>query len=528
MNYASREQEVQKAISSLLKVAIDSVNVHTQLKNILKILTNLPWLSFSHKGAIFLVGSKNNLVMVAHHALPEELQKRCELIEFGECMCGQAAQKKEILFRNCVKDEHTIRYDGMKDHGHYNIPLLSENNLLGVIVLYVPYGHVQKKREATFVEMLGNVVSSIITKDILEKRAEVGQYALKESQSDVISRLLTASDLRDNATGKHIQRMTNYSLVIGRQIGLTPHQLQELEMGAPMHDVGKIGIRDSILLKTDQLTDDEFEIMKQHTVIGSRILSGSTGYLKAAGEIALSHHEKWDGSGYPYGKKGLEIPLNGRICAIADVFDALTTKRPYKEKWSLDKAFEFIKNHSGHHFDPELVEVFLASRKEITKFQVIYGDDIINPSRKLSLPHKKAIPGGVKWSSDLELGIDVLDEHHRYLISLINGIYLSNLQGKGVSETFTAITKMNEYADIHFAEEEKFMKYYEYPGLDEQIEQHHYFLAECENFMQSFEMHALTIGIEIVLFLKTWLVSHIKEEDTKIRDWMCNRKFTSE
>jgi putative two-component system response regulator len=144
---------------------------------------------------------------------------------------------------------------------------------------------------------------------------------------------------------------------------------------SPMHDIGKIGVPDQILLKPGKLTPEEFEKMKEHTLIGYKILSGSDStLLKLASEIALSHHEKYDGSGYPYGLSGEEIPLSGRIVAVVDVFDALTSRRPYKEPYPNEKAYEIIRQGSGTHFDPKIVELFFGNLSEIVRIQKQYQD----------------------------------------------------------------------------------------------------------------------------------------------------------
>ena len=153
---------------------------------------------------------------------------------------------------------------------------------------------------------------------------------------------------------------------------------QRLMMGsaAPMHDVGKIGIPDGVLMKAGKLTADEFKIIKLHTVIGSRILSGTTlPLLELAKEIALSHHERWDGNGYPLGLKEIDIPVSGRIVAITDVFDALTSKRVYKEAWPIEQALEYISDMREKQFDPEIVDAFFAIENQITKVRQEKGDE---------------------------------------------------------------------------------------------------------------------------------------------------------
>jgi putative two-component system response regulator len=199
---------------------------------------------------------------------------------------------------------------------------------------------------------------------------------IKKASLDSIYLLSRAAEYKDEDTGAHIQRMSNYAAAIARKLGLSERVVESILYAAPMHDVGKIGIPDHILLKPGKLGPDEWEIMKQHTVMGASILKGpNTGFIKLAEIIAVTHHEKWDGSGYPKGLKGIQINLAGRITAIADVFDALTSKRPYKEPLSLEKAVTIIRKQRGLHFDPDVVDAFFAVQDEIVLIKDKYRDE---------------------------------------------------------------------------------------------------------------------------------------------------------
>lgn len=205
------------------------------------------------------------------------------------------------------------------------------------------------------------------------RRAHEG---LKASSLDTIYRLSRAAEYRDEDTGAHIQRMSHFAAAVARKMGLNERIVEGILYGAPMHDVGKIGIPDRILLKPGKLDSDEWEVMKQHTTIGARILEGaSVGFIKMGEIIALTHHEKWDGTGYPRGLKGKETPLIGRITAIGDVFDALTSQRPYKEAFSVEKSLEIVKAGRGSHFDPDVVDAFLAILEEILEIKEKYRDN---------------------------------------------------------------------------------------------------------------------------------------------------------
>jgi putative two-component system response regulator len=190
---------------------------------------------------------------------------------------------------------------------------------------------------------------------------------LKEVSLESIFHLCRAAEYKDENTGDHIKRMSHYASAVARKMGLNKQTVEDLLYTAPMHDAGKIGIPDHILLKPSKLNNKEWETMKQHTIVGAQILAGSGAkFIKLAETIALTHHERWDGSGYPKGLKGSKIPLIGRIAAIADVFDALTSKRPYRMKpFSLKEAFNYIKEGRGRHFDPKVVDAFFATKNEI-------------------------------------------------------------------------------------------------------------------------------------------------------------------
>tara|TARA_R110001592_G_scaffold113940_14_gene313313 strand:- start:452 stop:1480 length:1029 start_codon:yes stop_codon:yes gene_type:complete len=194
----------------------------------------------------------------------------------------------------------------------------------------------------------------------------VGVNELKETRMQIIQRLGRAAEYKDNETGLHVIRMSHYSKLIAMAAGLDEFTQETLLNAAPMHDIGKIGIPDHILLKPGKLDAKEWAIMKTHANIGSDIIGEhDSPLLSMALSIALTHHEKWDGSGYPNHLKGQEIPLVGRIVAIADVFDALTSERPYKEAWPVDKAIAHMNSVSGSHFDPDLIKLFNAVLPDI-------------------------------------------------------------------------------------------------------------------------------------------------------------------
>jgi len=183
---------------------------------------------------------------------------------------------------------------------------------------------------------------------------------LKRTHLELIQRLGRAAEFKDNETGMHVMRMSHVSGRLALQMGMDPHFSEQLIHAAPMHDIGKIGIPDYVLLKPGKLDDEELALMRKHPEMGAKILDNSTSPLiKLAHSVALYHHEKWDGSGYPFGLKGEAIPVEARIVAVADVFDALLNKRPYKEAWPVEDAVAEIEANRGKHFDPAVVDAML-------------------------------------------------------------------------------------------------------------------------------------------------------------------------
>jgi putative two-component system response regulator len=193
---------------------------------------------------------------------------------------------------------------------------------------------------------------------------------LEQAYLDTIHRLVIAAEYKDEDTGDHIARISRYSALIAEKLGMPPKDVKNILYAAPMHDVGKIGIPDGILMKSGKSTDEEFALIKTHTTIGASILgNASAGLLQLAYQIALSHHEKWNGEGYPQGLAGEDIPLGARIVGLVDVFDALTSRRPYKDPYPVEVACDIIRKERGQHFDPNLVDVLMENLDEILEIK---------------------------------------------------------------------------------------------------------------------------------------------------------------
>lgn len=222
---------------------------------------------------------------------------------------------------------------------------------------------------------------------MLEERVRERTRDLEEAHIDTFERLALAAEYRDDNTGQHTLRVGLTSALVARELGLPDAEVELIERAAGLHDVGKIGVPDAILLKPGKLTPEEFEVVKTHTSIGAQLLSGSRSpLLQLAEKIAWAHHERWDGSGYA-GIAGEDIPLSGRITAIADVFDALTHDRPYKRAWPIEEALSEIESQRGRHFDPQVVDAFRKIQEEASALALQrrpVGDEAVKQTASVS------------------------------------------------------------------------------------------------------------------------------------------------
>lgn len=287
-------------------------------------------------------------------------------------LAGYAALSKETQIVVDAYNDYRFNREVDKASGYLtqtilSVPLLDNHeNTIGV------FQALNKKNDGIFTNvdaelllLISNYAASAIENAILYDR-------LRDTQTKIINKLASAAEFKDQETSKHTKRVGLYSALLAEKYGLSRDDIVKIELAAPMHDAGKIGIADKLLLKPDKLSDEEFEIMKTHAQLGHDLLFDEENeYLKTAALIALEHHEKWDGSGYPHGKKGEDISIFGRIVAIADVFDALISTRPYKAPWSFEKAHALLNENSGTHFDPTLIALF---NKNIEKIYTIYQE----------------------------------------------------------------------------------------------------------------------------------------------------------
>lgn len=320
----------------------------------------------------------------------------------GEGYAHEMAASAEAALARLAVDEYSLLISDINMPGQDGIALLRtvrekypdlavimvtavDNRLTAKETLAMgAYGYVIKPFERN--ALIINIVNALRRRDLeiasrrhseeLEALVRLRTKELWQSRDETIQKLAKAAEFRDNETAQHTVRVGEYCGLLAREMGLADDYCERIRAAAPLHDVGKIGIPDSILLKPGRLTPEEFEIVKTHSEIGYRILGESLSeVLNLGGVISLTHHEKYNGKGYPNGLAGEAIPLVGRIAAIFDVFDALTTKRVYKEAMSVAEAMVIIKEERGQHFDPELVDIFIANLPEIEAIRDKFADE---------------------------------------------------------------------------------------------------------------------------------------------------------
>jgi PAS domain S-box-containing protein/putative nucleotidyltransferase with HDIG domain len=293
-------------------------------------------------------------------------------IPVGSGISGQAVQERKTIHiadLSRIDNQVFMQNDLVKKEGfvsYYATPLIAKGKILGVLEIFHRTAHQENSEWMDFLETLAGQVAIAIENaglvdDILREHTE-----LINAYNQTIEGWATALALKEEETADHSQRVTELTVRIARAMGMKEEELYYVRLGALLHDIGKIGVPDSILLKPGKLTDDEWKIMKKHPEYAFQMLS-PIAYLSKAIDIPYCHHEKWDGTGYPRGLKGKQIPLSARIFAVVDVWDALTSDRPYRKAWPKDKAIEYIRSQSGSHFDPEVVDVFMKIINEDEK-----------------------------------------------------------------------------------------------------------------------------------------------------------------
>jgi len=512
MNNKVTLQFIGKQVLELTATSSTTLGLDRLLEQLFAILNNAHDLPIEQRGAIVLTNPRGHHIQVAQFGMEPawNTRSRGQLPSFDNAIILPGS-----MIRSSTFDDPATQGEKRQ---LLLLPLSEENQHLGYLVLFTPISYQPSAIHLDFFTDLSRVLSGFVQRTLTNEILQVYEYELKETRAEALQSLGVASEYRDNETGWHIMRMTNFALAIAKALGLPDEQKDLLYVAAPMHDVGKIGIADNILLKPGKLTVEEFAIIKTHTNIGVSIISGNDTMMAAARDIAGSHHERWDGTGYPIGLAGEKISLLARICAVADVFDALTSKRPYKKAWAVEEATDLIVSESGKSFDPAVVCAFEAAMPEILRVRELYRDDIIDPNKTLTLPPLPPHTNSwVEWDGSLSVGIDAIDEQHRYLIDLINDLFevVSNKRSSHVAARLIKATIT--YAKVHFRAEEKMMQHYGYEEMHRHEQQHHAFEAKAYEFYEELHVNPLAVQFNALRYLRDWLIHHVRVEDVKLR-----------
>jgi len=512
MNKEAAFRVVSKLVFDLTVSNSFTSDLDILLERLFVVLRDSSDLPLEPHGAVILLNPRRYYFQVAQFGMEPawKTDYRWQLSSFDD-----AVDLPDSLVQSNVLNDFPVRGESRQ---LLLLPLNMENQLIGYVVLFAPLSYHPSKLHLDFLSDLSRALSGLVQRALGIETLRIRELELEEARADAIQSLGVASEYRDNETGWHIMRMTNFAQAIAKALGVSPEQRELLYMAAPMHDVGKIGISDAILLKPGKLTTDEFDTMKTHTDIGVSILKGNDSLIAAARDIAGSHHERWDGTGYPQGLAGDAIPMLARICAVADVFDALTSIRPYKKPWTVKEATDLIMSESGKYFDPAVVRAFEAAMPEILRIRELYRDDIIDPTKPITLPPlplRSTV--WAEWDDSLSVGINTIDEHHRYLLDLINDLYEVVSNKRGAREVARLVKATDAYAKVHFRAEEKMMQHYGYAGIRRQEQQHHEFEAKIREFYEELHDNPLVAQFDVLSYLRDWLIHHIRVEDAQLR-----------
>ncbi len=510
------EREQESSVISNLVFELTMANSTTPdldvlLARLFEVLRPHHDLQLEPRGAILLLSPRGRYIQVAQFGMEPVWNSRVrwDAPAFRNSIVAPSCRTQDILLSGGAGASVPAR--------SILLPLHVEGRGIGYIAMFASPGYEMGGVYMGLMDDLALALSGLVQHALTNETLSMRELELEDARADALRSLWVASGYRDNETGWHIMRMANFAQAIAKAMGLPEAQRELLYVAAPMHDVGKIGIDDAVLRKPGKLTPEEFEIMKTHTDIGVTILNGKDALIAAARDIAGSHHECWDGSGYPRGLKGVEIPLLARICAVADVFDALTSPRPYKESWAVPEAQEWIESRAGKHFDPVVVQAFLAAMPEILRIRELYRDDIINPKQALTLsPIKHREDAWIPWDDELNVGIGTIDEHHRYLFDLLNDLHTVVVNKGGARQVARLVKALDAYAKIHFRAEEQMMAHYGYEGMDRQLHQHHAFEEKIGEFYEELHANPMVAQFDVLIYLRDWLIGHIRVEDAQL------------
>jgi len=356
--------EIADILSTLVHLSLKDIPLKEQLQLILQHVFSVSWLSLQSKGAVFLVGDDPDvLVMMAQCGLPAPLLSMCERVTFGRCLCGRAALSREVQYVSCVDERHDNLYPGMPPHGHYCVPIETENGVLGVLNFYTEEGHARNEREVEFLRTVTVVLAGIIEHRRVEENLKEVLAKLRKALGGTIQVVASIVERRDPYTAGHQRRVANLARAIATEMGLSQDQRDAIRLSGIIHDVGKISVPAEILTYPGRLGEPEMALIKRHPDIGYETIR-MIDFPWAIAEIVRQHHERMDGSGYPQGLSGEHIMMEARVIGVADVVEAMASHRPYRPALGLDKALDEISRNRGILYDAVVVDATLKLLKE--------------------------------------------------------------------------------------------------------------------------------------------------------------------
>jgi len=339
----------------LLRLSLSGDTQEIVLESFLERLFDIPWLALERKGAIFLLDDSGQMKLAAQHQLAAPLLELCDFVVPGRCMCGRAFESRETVFASNMDERHDVRFEGMKDHGHYCVPLLSDGEAIGVLNLYVSAGHKRDPEEESFLRSVGDLLAGYVTRQNAQRARTRTLGEARQTLNATVTAIGRMLEVRDPYTSGHQERVARVADLIAERLGWSDEARRPLRLAGRLHDIGKIIIPAEVLAKPGKLSDAEFSIMKMHCEVGRSILQDIT-FPWPIADIVIQHHEKLNGSGYPAGLAGPDILPEARILCAADVLEAVATDRPYRAGMGLNKAIEILQEGRITLFDADAVD----------------------------------------------------------------------------------------------------------------------------------------------------------------------------
>ena len=349
-----KQSRTRTALYDLLRLSLSQEPLTQVLEAFLDRLFDIPWLALEKKGALFLTNGTDRLHMAAQRNLATPLLDTCQTVDLGYCMCGRALQTGETVFASAMDERHDVRFDGMADHGHYCVPILSHNEVIGVLNLYVPVGHQRNADEESFLKSLTDVLAGFVERVSAREEREEALAEVQQTLRATVTAIGRMLEARDPYTAGHQDRVARVADLIAQLLGWSDDARRPLRLAGRLHDVGKIIVPAEILAKPGRLSAPEFSVIKMHAEVGHSILKGIS-FPWPIADIVHQHHEKLDGSGYPNGLTGTDILPEARILAVADVLEAVASLRPYRAGLGVARAIEILQEGQGTMFDVEAV-----------------------------------------------------------------------------------------------------------------------------------------------------------------------------